>query len=162
MYRPVEGPAPAAGRSLRLPDIPRCTISVPLPQLKSRYFPRLSTLSIVRPDSVCPRSSGTGHRRFGFRIVTPATRCPSTREAIPRRMTSTSGSSGKSEFRYERGKGCHKRPATDVMDQFLLRFHHMIPPLAAKINGITTRTTQAMKVKVRSSSARLLSRVVRG
>jgi hypothetical protein len=88
----------AAGSNLKLPDIPRCRISVPLPQPNKRYFARRSTFSIVTPPSVLFRSDGTGQRRFGFRIVTRATRRPSRWGAIPRRMTSTSGSSGNCDY----------------------------------------------------------------
>jgi hypothetical protein len=88
----------AAGSNRKLPDIPRCRINVPLPQPNKRYFARRSTLSIVTPPSVLFRSDGTGQRRFGFRIVTQATRRPSRWGAIPRRMTSTSGSSGNCDY----------------------------------------------------------------
>src|SRR5688500_16807220 len=45
---------------------------------------------------------------------------------------------------------------------FLLRFHHIIAPLAVKISGITMRKPQAIMVSAGSSRARLPSSVARG
>src|SRR5690242_19600494 len=80
--------------------MPRCRISVPAPQSSKRYFPRRVTVLISRPQSV-RSSSGTGQRRFGFRTVKPAILRPSSPEAMPRRTTSTSGSSGNSNVGME-------------------------------------------------------------
>lgn len=88
------------GSNLKLPDMPRCKISVPAPQSSKRYFPRRVTVLIFRPQSVRSRS-GTGQRRFGFRTVKPAILRPSSPEAMPRRTTSTSGSSGNSNVGME-------------------------------------------------------------
>src|SRR5690349_6978454 len=77
----------------RLPDIPRCTIKWPSPQSKSRYLPRRRTPRTVRPASL-RTPCGTGQRRRGSRIATAEMRRPASCGAMPRRVTSTSGSSG--------------------------------------------------------------------
>src|SRR5688572_11705612 len=81
------------GSTRRLPDMPRCRRRCPSPQSTSRYFPRRRMVRTVRPASAST-SRGTGQRRRGSRTATPLMTRPIICRAIPRRVTSTSGSSG--------------------------------------------------------------------
>src|SRR5262245_3321722 len=89
------GSLPAVGGTIRkLPDMPRCRIRVPFPQSNRRYFARRATARIRLPRRIAPRLRGTGHLRPRWRTTTPVIvrrrRCGSS----PRRVISTSGSSG--------------------------------------------------------------------
>src|SRR3954453_19064559 len=58
-----------------------------------RYLPRRWIDRTVRPARRCT-SLGTGHRRRGSRTATPEITRPASCGSSPRRVTSTSGSSG--------------------------------------------------------------------
>src|SRR5688572_9308430 len=73
--------------------MPRCRMRCPSPQSTSRYLPRRRIARTVRPASRCT-SFGTGHRRRGSRTATPEMTRPASSASRPRRVTSTSGSSG--------------------------------------------------------------------
>ena len=79
--------------------MPRWTISVPAPQSSSRYFARRPTARISRPSRRAARLRGTGQRSARFRTTTAVivrrARCGS----MPRRVISTSGSSGIGNYR---------------------------------------------------------------
>src|SRR3989475_1701287 len=74
--------------------MPICTISVSPPRRNNRYLLRRSTRSTMRPTSRRGRSRGTGQRSRRSYILTAVTFCRSTCGATPRRVVSTSGSSG--------------------------------------------------------------------
>src|SRR6185369_8729834 len=78
----------------RLPDMPRWTIAVPCAVRNSRYLARRSTSSMVAPSSARARPGGTGQRSRESRTTTCSTRRPFTWGRTPRRVVSTSGSSG--------------------------------------------------------------------
>ncbi len=78
----------------RLPVMPKCTSSVPSPNRNSRYLLRRSSASTTRPTSLFCSDRGTGQRKRRSYTCTAATRCPTTCGATPRRVVSTSGSSG--------------------------------------------------------------------
>src|SRR3989475_404039 len=73
--------------------MPRCRIRCPSPQSTSRYFPRRRIDLMVRPASR-RTAGGTGQRNRGSRISTPEMTRPEICGKSPRRVTSTSGSSG--------------------------------------------------------------------
>src|SRR5262245_38414123 len=73
--------------------MPRCRMRWPSPQSTSRYLPRRRTERTVRPASRCT-SFGTGQRSRGSRTATPEMTRPASWGSSPRRVTSTSGSSG--------------------------------------------------------------------
>src|SRR5690554_1371266 len=88
-------PGGAAGSTTRrLPDMPRCTITLPASKRSSRYLARRSTASSGRPAMQPARSSGTGWRSRGLRTTQPLATRPVRTGAMPRRVVSTSGSSG--------------------------------------------------------------------
>src|SRR5688572_18668523 len=84
----------AASRIRRLPDIPRCRIIVPASVPISRYFARRSTERMRAPRSRCGSARGTRQRRRGSRTSRPSMRRPTSQGSMPRRVVSTSGSSG--------------------------------------------------------------------
>src|SRR5687767_2402 len=73
--------------------MPRCRMRCPSPQSTSRYLPRRRIARTVRPASAST-SRGTGQRSRGSRTATPLMTRPTSCGARPRRVTSTSGSSG--------------------------------------------------------------------
>src|SRR5688572_5809887 len=73
--------------------MPRCRMRWPSPQSTSRYLPRRSMVLTVRPASAST-SRDTGQRSRGSRTATPEMTRPASCGARPRRVTSTSGSSG--------------------------------------------------------------------
>ena len=81
-------------RKRRLPVMPRWTSSVSAPRRKSRYLLRRSTVSMVRPATSAGSVRGTGQRRRRSYTCSAFTRRPSTCGSTPRRVVSTSGSSG--------------------------------------------------------------------
>src|SRR5581483_2268251 len=87
-----------AGSTRRLPDMPRCTISQPRSQSRSRYLPRRSTARTTRPTTRVARFLGTGQRNRRSRTTTSTMRLPIRQAASPRRVVSTSGSSGMTLF----------------------------------------------------------------
>ena len=62
-------------------------------KVQTRYFARRPRLTSFFPERHSARS-GTGDRSFGARTTAPVTTFPTTAGARPRRVTSTSGSSG--------------------------------------------------------------------
>src|SRR5687768_14163004 len=73
--------------------MPRCRIRWPSPQSTSRYLPRRCTAFTVRPAR--RRTSALiGQRSRASRTATPLITRPASCGARPRRVTSTSGSSG--------------------------------------------------------------------
>ena len=88
-------PAGRSGSSTRrLPDMPRCSRALPFARSSSRYLARRRTPRMTCPGSLWLISGGIGQRRSGRRKVTPVIRRPSRWGVRPRRMVSTSGSSG--------------------------------------------------------------------
>ena len=83
----------AAGTRRRLPDMPRWIIRVPCANRIRMYLARRSTASTLLPRNSWS-SSGTGQRRFGWRTTAPRIVRPTMWGATPRRVVSTSGSSG--------------------------------------------------------------------
>ena len=81
------------GSTRRLPDMPRCRMRWPSPQSTSRYLPRRSTPRTLRPASR-RTAFGTGQRSRRCLTSTPEITRPARCGARPRRVTSTSGSSG--------------------------------------------------------------------
>src|SRR5687767_10193426 len=73
--------------------MPRCRMRWPSPQSTSKYLPRRSMVLTVRPASAST-SRDTGQRSRGSRTATPEMTRPASCGARPRRVTSTSGSSG--------------------------------------------------------------------
>ena len=92
----LAAPASPGGSTRKLPDMPRCRIRCPSPQSTSRYLPRRWIVFTVRPASAST-SRGTGQRSRGSRTATPEITRPVSCGARPRRVTSTSGSSGMEE-----------------------------------------------------------------
>src|SRR5688572_14669975 len=86
--------AEAASRMRRLPDMPRCRISVPASVSIRRYFARRPTARMRVPASFAGRLRGTRQRRRGSRTTSLSTRRPTSQGSMPRRVVSTSGSSG--------------------------------------------------------------------
>ena len=80
----------------RLPDMPRCTMSVPVSEPISRYFARRSTRRTSRPRIALSIFASIGQRKRRSRTRNAATRLPTRAGAMPRRVVSTSGSSGRS------------------------------------------------------------------
>ena len=78
--------------------MPRCRMRWPSPQSTSRYLPRRRIARTVRPASAST-SRGTGQRSRGSRTATPLIMRPASCGARPRRVTSTSGSSGMGKVR---------------------------------------------------------------
>src|SRR3954466_8937340 len=81
----------------KLPDMPRCRIRCPSPQSTSRYFARRAMPRTVRPASA-RTSRGMRQRRRASRTATPEIKRPARCGSRPRRVTSTSGSSGTGSF----------------------------------------------------------------
>src|SRR5258706_6087991 len=73
--------------------MPRCTIRCPSPQSRSRYLPRRLTARTLRPES-WRTVAGTRQRRRASRTAPGASRRLTSCDCRPRRVTSTSGSSG--------------------------------------------------------------------
>src|SRR5690348_16407735 len=94
--------------------MPRCTSSAASPAWNSRYLLRRSTRSIVRPRMHASRSPGTGQRRRESYTSIRATRRPITCGAIPRRVVSTSGSSGILEYLRRRPSGAWRGARREV------------------------------------------------
>ena len=98
----------ADDRTRRVPDMPRWLnikpLSMPsdlwfialLPrsQSHSKYLPRRMMLLTVVPCRRSVKFAGMGHRSRRSRTVTRSMRCPRTWGSKPRRVVSTSGSSG--------------------------------------------------------------------
>src|SRR5262245_53462915 len=84
----------AASRMRRLPDMPRCRISVPASVPTRRYFARRPTERMRAPASFAGSPRGTRQRRRGSRTTSRSTRRPTSQGSMPRRVVSTSGSSG--------------------------------------------------------------------
>src|SRR5688572_13307540 len=84
----------AASRMRRLPDMPRCRISVPASVSISRYLARRATARMRAPASLAGRLRGTRQRRRGSRTTSLSTRRPTSQGSMPWRVVSTSGSSG--------------------------------------------------------------------
>src|SRR6185503_9669172 len=82
------------GTICRLPDIPRCRMIQPVVQSIRRYFPRRAMVLTVQPETLRAKSRGTGQRSARLRTMTAATCCPCKCGTRPRRVVSTSGSSG--------------------------------------------------------------------
>src|SRR5258708_927972 len=78
----------------RLPDIPRCTMSEPVSRRISKYFARRSTATTCWPRTAISSFAAMGQRKRRSRTITSMTRCPISAGAMPRRVVSTSGSSG--------------------------------------------------------------------
>ena len=86
-------PLPAAAAA-SVPDMPRCSSTVPLPKSSSRYLPRRAM-----PASVGRAASGQGRTAAGSVVparaaLTVVTLRPVRAGAMPLRVTSTSGNSG--------------------------------------------------------------------
>src|SRR5687767_13675731 len=84
----------AASRMRRLPDMPRCRISVPASVSTRRYFARRPTARIRAPASLAGSERGTRQRRRHSRTRSASIRRPTSQGSMPRRVVSTSGSSG--------------------------------------------------------------------
>src|SRR6266571_2100693 len=74
--------------------MPRCTMSDPPSHSSSRYLPRRTSRFTSRPTTRRAKFRGTRRRRLGLRTATPVMVLPSTKGSMPRRVISTSGSSG--------------------------------------------------------------------
>src|SRR5712691_4564858 len=74
--------------------MPRCTMSEPPSHSSSRYLPRRTSRFTSRPTTRRAKFRGTRRRRLGLRTATPVMVLPSTKGSMPRRVISTSGSSG--------------------------------------------------------------------
>src|SRR5688572_13408090 len=84
----------AASRMRRLPDMPRCRIRVPASVSTSRYFARRRTPRMRAPASFAGSARGTRQRRRHSRTLSASMRRPTSQGSMPRRVVSTSGSSG--------------------------------------------------------------------
>ena len=78
---------------LRLPDIPRCAITEPMPTSITKYLPRRQTSKTLLPTR--KSGSATGHRKLGFRTTIDWILRFFIQGLTPCRVVSTSGSSGK-------------------------------------------------------------------
>src|SRR5690606_22133935 len=83
-----------AGRTRRLPDMPRCSRALPAAVSSNRYFARRRTPAIRWPGRRDPTSPAIGQRRSGRRSVTASTSRPDRCGSRPARVVSTSGNSG--------------------------------------------------------------------
>src|SRR5688572_19101712 len=84
----------AASRMRRLPDMPRCRISVPASVPTRRYFARGPTVRMRAPTSFAGSARGTRQRRRHSRTRSASICRPTSQGSMPRRVVSTSGSSG--------------------------------------------------------------------
>src|SRR5882757_2231709 len=86
--------AASAPKMRRLPDMPRCRISVPVSKTIKMYLARRSMRRTVRSLIDASKWRSMGQRRRRSRTMTLMTRRPIRAGAMPRRVVSTSGSSG--------------------------------------------------------------------
>jgi hypothetical protein len=80
----------------RLPLMPRCSISVRSPSPEQQVLGAAFGGQHAASRQLARQARGTGQRSIGWRNATPVTRTPSIHGATPRRVVSTSGSSGMS------------------------------------------------------------------
>src|SRR5579885_2139242 len=80
--------------------MPRCMSALPASVRTIRYFARRVTSSMRCPGKWRRSAAGIGQRRRGWRMARAVTRRPTRNGARPRRVVSTSGSSGMWRFRH--------------------------------------------------------------
>src|SRR3989338_6035966 len=130
-----------AGRRHRLPDMPRCRISVPCSNSTSRYLPRRLSARMVLPCNSFGKFFGIGQRSLALRMTTFAMVWPVRCLARPRRVTSTSGSSGTAAFppdinsypRQQQRQGNQETGADD--GKLCLAEHQIAVPGGTRLNG---------------------------
>src|SRR6185503_9668138 len=83
-----------AGSTRSEPDMPRCRISVPASVSSNRYLARRPARRIAEPATAALRLASTGQRNRRSCTSRRLMRRPTTCGSMPRRVVSTSGSSG--------------------------------------------------------------------